>query len=154
MAVPITVKIPEPMTAPIPSEVRLSQPRDFFKRFSGSCESVMSWSMSFLRKSCAPNLHLPSVGKNFTLCGRFAQPLRSKRQFRRHLGLLGDDARTHPTADPGKRLIFVPEGLLAKRSTTEFRPVGDSRNAQSVFLHRSPGSLRSACGLRLRLRSR
>jgi len=33
IAVPITVKMPEPMTAPIPSEVRLIQPSDFFNRF-------------------------------------------------------------------------------------------------------------------------
>jgi len=34
IAVPTTVKIPEPMTAPIPREVRLSQPSDFFNRRS------------------------------------------------------------------------------------------------------------------------
>jgi hypothetical protein len=61
------VKIPEPITAPIPSEVRLSQPRDFFNRFSGSCESVMSWSMSFLRKSCEPNRHLPDAREKLYL---------------------------------------------------------------------------------------
>ncbi len=29
------VKIPEPITAPMPSDVRLSQPSDFFKFFAG-----------------------------------------------------------------------------------------------------------------------
>src|SRR6266567_2464887 len=52
MAVPMIVKMPEPMTAPIPSEVRLSQPRDFFNRTSAFSESDMSWSIPLQRKSC------------------------------------------------------------------------------------------------------
>src|SRR5580700_12277655 len=148
MAVPITVKIPEPITAPIPSEVRLNQPRDFFKRFSGSSESVMSWSMSFLRKSCEPNRHLPSAEKNFTLCGGFAQPFRPHPQFRRHLRLLDDDARTHPTADRGKRLIIVHTAhVLGFLSVLPLRPVGDLRSARRVFSRRSPESLRLTCDL-------
>src|ERR1700747_149769 len=59
IAVPITVKIPEPITAPMPSEVKLTAPSDFFSRFSGSCESEISLSMSLVRKICAPNRHLP-----------------------------------------------------------------------------------------------
>src|SRR5580700_6458768 len=55
----MTVNIPEPMTAPIPSEVRLTQPRDFLSRFSGFSESEMSLSMFFFRKSCGSNRHLP-----------------------------------------------------------------------------------------------
>ena len=59
IAVPITVKIPEPITAPMPSEVKLTAPSDFFSRLSGSCESEISLSMSLVRKICAPNRHLP-----------------------------------------------------------------------------------------------
>jgi len=51
MAVPITVKIPEPITAPIPSAVSDHGPRDFFSRCSGSSESEISLSMDFLAKS-------------------------------------------------------------------------------------------------------
>ena len=61
MAVPTTVKIPEPITALMPSAVRLTQPSDFFSRRSGSSESAMSRSMLLVRKSCEPNLHLPRV---------------------------------------------------------------------------------------------
>src|SRR5215470_4615390 len=46
------VKIPEPMTAPMPSEVRLRQPRDFFNRISAFSESANSWSILLQRKSC------------------------------------------------------------------------------------------------------
>jgi hypothetical protein len=49
--VPITVKMPEPMTAPMPREVRLSQPRDFFNRTSAFSESDRSWSILLQLKS-------------------------------------------------------------------------------------------------------
>src|SRR5947209_3286969 len=50
-AVPVTVKMPEPITAPIPSAVRLNAPRDFFKRWAGSSDAATSWSMLLVRKS-------------------------------------------------------------------------------------------------------
>src|SRR5579862_7950050 len=51
IAVPTTVKIPEPITAPIPSDVRLSHPRDFFNRISAFSESDSSWSIFLQRNS-------------------------------------------------------------------------------------------------------
>jgi len=42
IAVPTTVKIPEPITAPMPSDVRLSHPSDFFNRISAFSESDSS----------------------------------------------------------------------------------------------------------------
>jgi hypothetical protein len=48
MAVPITVKIPEPMTAPMPRAVRETGPRDFLRACSGRSESEMSLSMDFV----------------------------------------------------------------------------------------------------------
>src|SRR5437660_2992900 len=50
IAVPTIVKMPEPMTAPMPKEVRLSQPRDFFRRSSAPSQSEMSLSMFLRRK--------------------------------------------------------------------------------------------------------
>ena len=50
IAVPTMVKIPEPITAPIPRDVRLSQPSDFFNRTSAFSESDNSWSMPLQRK--------------------------------------------------------------------------------------------------------
>jgi len=52
MAVPMIVKMPEPMTAPMPSEVRLSHPKDFFNRTSAFSESDSSWSILLQWKSC------------------------------------------------------------------------------------------------------
>jgi hypothetical protein len=51
IAVPTTVKMPEPMTAPIPRAVRESGPRVFVSRRSASSESEISLSMDFLAKS-------------------------------------------------------------------------------------------------------
>src|SRR6185312_10281995 len=55
-AVPVSVKIPEPITAPIPSAVRLHGPSDFRSCFSGSCEAAISASMLRVRRSDVPNL--------------------------------------------------------------------------------------------------
>src|SRR5258708_29707441 len=60
IAVPTMVKMPEPMTAPMPREVRLSQPNDFFNRNSAPSQSEMSWSMFLRRKSDEANRALRS----------------------------------------------------------------------------------------------
>jgi hypothetical protein len=51
MAVPMTVKMPEPMTAPMPSAVRDQGPSDFLSAFSGSSESRISLSMDLRANS-------------------------------------------------------------------------------------------------------
>jgi len=51
MAVPMTVKMPEPMTAPMPSAVSDHGPRDFLREFSGSSESRISLSMDLRASS-------------------------------------------------------------------------------------------------------
>jgi len=50
MAVPMTVKIPDPMTAPMPSAVSETGPSVFFSAFSGSSESEISLSIDLVRK--------------------------------------------------------------------------------------------------------
>ncbi|HSY35729.1 MAG TPA: hypothetical protein VK814_08270 [Acidobacteriaceae bacterium] len=52
MAVPMTVKIPEPMTMPTPRAVRETGPRVFLSECSGSSESEMSLSMDLVAKIC------------------------------------------------------------------------------------------------------
>jgi len=52
MATPITVKMPEPMTAPIPSAVSETGPRCLWSAFSGSSESDISLSMDLVAKIC------------------------------------------------------------------------------------------------------
>ena len=50
-AVPVTVKIPDPMTAPMPRAVRLHGPSDFRSRLPGSSEAAISASMLLVRRS-------------------------------------------------------------------------------------------------------
>jgi hypothetical protein len=52
MAVPMTVKIPEPMTMPTPSAVSETGPSVFLSACSGRSESAMSLSMDFFAKIC------------------------------------------------------------------------------------------------------
>jgi hypothetical protein len=52
MAVPMTVKMPEPMTMPTPRAVSETGPRDFLRACSGSSESEMSLSMDLVAKIC------------------------------------------------------------------------------------------------------
>src|SRR5690348_8585477 len=51
IAVPITVKMPEPMTAPIPSEVSETGPRVLRNLRSGSSDSAISLSMDLQQKA-------------------------------------------------------------------------------------------------------
>ena len=59
IAVPITVKMPEPMTAPIPSAVSDQGPRVFFRECSGSSESLMSLSIDLVANSCFRSVSAP-----------------------------------------------------------------------------------------------
>jgi hypothetical protein len=52
MAVPMTVKMPEPMTAPIPRAVSETGPSDFLSAFSGFSESEISLSIDLVAKIC------------------------------------------------------------------------------------------------------
>src|SRR6516165_6622753 len=56
IAVPMTVKIPEPMTAPMPRAVSDQGPSDFFSACSGSSDSRMSLSMDLQASSWLGNL--------------------------------------------------------------------------------------------------
>ena len=61
IAVPMTVKMPEPMTAPMPRAVSDHGPRVFFSRCSGSCDSEISLSMDLHAKSWLARLTLPGL---------------------------------------------------------------------------------------------
>src|SRR5471030_631629 len=61
-AVPVSVNMPEPMTAPIPSAVRLHGPRLRRSFFSGSSEAAISASMLFVRKMLTAALGLRRLG--------------------------------------------------------------------------------------------
>ena len=52
MAVPMTVKMPLPMTAPIPRAVSETGPSVFFSACSGRSDSSMSLSMDLVAKIC------------------------------------------------------------------------------------------------------
>jgi hypothetical protein len=51
MAVPMTVKMPEPMTAPIPRAVRETGPSVFLRACAGASESEISLSIDLRAKS-------------------------------------------------------------------------------------------------------
>ena len=51
IAVPMTVNIPEPITAPMPSAVSDHGPRVFFRACSGSAESLISLSIDLRASS-------------------------------------------------------------------------------------------------------
>ena len=61
MAVPMTVKMPEPITAPMPSAVSDHGPRVFFSRCSGSSDSEISLSMDLQAKIWVARMMLPGV---------------------------------------------------------------------------------------------
>jgi hypothetical protein len=52
MATPITVKIPDPITAPMPSAVKETGPSVFFNACSGLSDSEISLSIDLVRKIC------------------------------------------------------------------------------------------------------
>jgi hypothetical protein len=58
MAVPMTVKMPEPMTAPMPSEVSETGPSVFRSLCSGSSDSAMSLSMDLQEKTWCGRIRL------------------------------------------------------------------------------------------------
>ena len=62
MAVPTTVKMPEPITAPIPSPVRDHGPSVFFSRCSGASESEISLSIDLHARSWFARATLPGFG--------------------------------------------------------------------------------------------
>jgi hypothetical protein len=59
MAVPMTVKMPDPITAPIPRAVSETGPSVFRREFSGRSDSEMSLSMDFVAKICRDSLLAP-----------------------------------------------------------------------------------------------
>ena len=61
MAVPITVKMPDPMTAPMPRAVSDHGPRVFFSRCSGSSDSEISLSIDLHAKSWFARTVLPGM---------------------------------------------------------------------------------------------
>jgi hypothetical protein len=66
MAVPMTVKIPEPITAPMPSAVSDHGPRLFFSERPGSSDSRMSLSIDLRASSwLGSSVLLTSQGKSF-----------------------------------------------------------------------------------------
>ena len=73
-AVPIIVKIPEPMTAPIPSAVSESGPSVFFRLVSGFSDSVMSLSMDLQQKAWLGRIQLLYAGSEGSVSGTRPAP--------------------------------------------------------------------------------
>ena len=60
IAVPTTVKIPEPITAPMPSAVSDHGPSVFLRQCSGSSESLISLSIDLVANSCFRSVSAPA----------------------------------------------------------------------------------------------
>src|SRR5579862_4982943 len=60
-AVPVRTKIPEPMTAPMPSAVSDHGPRDFCSRWPGVSESAISLSIDLQQKSWLSEVRMGSL---------------------------------------------------------------------------------------------
>jgi hypothetical protein len=66
MAVPMTVKMPEPITAPMPRAVSDHGPSDFLSACSGSSDSRISLSMDFRASSCLSRAVLLVLSLDYT----------------------------------------------------------------------------------------
>src|SRR5258707_5133936 len=110
MAVPTMVKMPEPITAPMPREVRLSQPKDFFNRNSAPSQSEISWSMFLRRKS-----------------DEATQALRSNPARASDGNGMGNEVREECTARGGGGATERKEGAYIR---TEYKRYGGTRRAK------------------------
>src|SRR5271163_4862986 len=61
MAVPMTVKIPEPITAPMPRAVSDTGPSVFFSLRSGFSESEISLSMDLQQNACVFDVRMTAL---------------------------------------------------------------------------------------------
>jgi hypothetical protein len=61
IAVPMTVKMPDPMTAPMPSAVSETGPSVFRRLFCGSSDSAISLSMDLVAKSWLGRVRAPQI---------------------------------------------------------------------------------------------
>ena len=62
MAVPMTVKMPDPITAPMPSAVKETGPSVFRSECSGRSDSEISLSIDLVAKICRPSEKLLKRG--------------------------------------------------------------------------------------------
>jgi hypothetical protein len=60
IATPMTVKIPDPITAPMPSAVKDTGPSVFFNACSGISDSEISLSIDLVRKICLASALAPA----------------------------------------------------------------------------------------------
>src|ERR1700723_1121472 len=60
IATPMTVKIPDPITAPMPSAVKETGPSVFFNAHSGRSDSEISLSIDFVAKICLASALAPA----------------------------------------------------------------------------------------------
>ena len=66
MATPMTVKMPEPMTAPMPRAVSETGPSVLRREFWGSSDSAISLSMDLVAKICLGSVGLLQGGDQIT----------------------------------------------------------------------------------------
>src|ERR1700733_897596 len=74
MAVPTTGKIPDPMTAPMPSAVSDQGPSVFFRQCSGSSESLISLSIDLVANNCFRRVSVAGGRISYTVVAQVAEP--------------------------------------------------------------------------------
>ena len=74
IAVPTTVKMPEPMTAPMPSDVRETGPSVFLRLVSGFSDSAMSLSMDLQQRTWGGRVRLLYAGIEGSVSGMRPAP--------------------------------------------------------------------------------
>src|SRR5271156_5998280 len=85
MAVPMTVKIPEPITAPMPSAVSDQGPSVFLRQCSGSSESLISLSIDLVANSCFRSVSAPAGSDFYTYAAQFLKSIRELLRIRRRV---------------------------------------------------------------------
>src|SRR5207253_8948163 len=90
---PTTVKIPDPMTAPIPNAVQERGPRVFLRRRSGSSGSAIRLSMDLQQKSWLPFFWVSGCSVWLVVVGGCAK---------------GPLVCVGPVSDPGRRVQDPP----------------------------------------------
>src|SRR3984957_20374480 len=61
-AVPVRIKMPDPIMAPMPSAVSDQGPSDLLSRFSGFSESEISLSIDLQQKTCLSEVRMTAAG--------------------------------------------------------------------------------------------
>ena len=159
IAVPITVKMPEPMTAPMPSAVSDHGPSVFFNACSGSSESLISLSIDLRANSWLASLVLlirqgagavrrgiPPVAMCYMVQDAFAAVYRMRSLLETPksgtptLARVFGEPALPPRAHCGARLECKQKGFRMRQYLAASEPLVIDRLEPSAWTRREPAS--------------